>query len=171
MFVSILPWLLLISAFVLIGFFYSELPPDILIARGMFGGHPLIGPKTLFTAFRPPLIELICALVVKVMSRSDLVADTRTAYKTFWLILLYTLGFKSLFQAFEIVANPLSAPVFYSVTITFVLIGIACAAPFGWSLLRRDRSKWRIDSVEKLQLFGLLAAYILTAILPIWIYR
>ncbi len=163
--------MLLLAAFILIASLYPELPSDIVITRALFGGDPVTAPKTLFTALRPPLIELICALAVMVMLRRNVSADVCPAYSRFWLILLYTVGFKSLFQAFEIIAPPTLGPMFYYVTIAVVVLGIVCAAPFGWSLYSRGRGEWNNTPAEKLQLSGLLAMYLLVAVLPIWIYR
>ncbi len=97
------PWAILFLSFAILAISYDTIPDEVLIARNLDGSNPTFAPKSLFTVFRVPLIEVVCALVVELMrrksSRSD--SEIHANYRSMWSILLYTVAFKSLFQTFE----------------------------------------------------------------------
>jgi hypothetical protein len=82
----------------------------------------VIASKSLFTVFRVPLIEMVCAVAIEVIRRRF--ANGNADYYSMWSILLYTVAFKSLFQAFEIVS---SNNLFYYLTFGIVIVGIIFA--------------------------------------------
>ena len=98
----IIPWLILLIPFAVLALFYASLPNGILITRSFFGNEAVIASKSLFTVFRVPLIEIVCAVAIEVMRRKF--ANVNADYYSMWSILLYTVALKSLLQAFEIVS-------------------------------------------------------------------
>ena len=165
----IIPWLILLIPFVVLAYFYNSLPSEILITRSFFGNEAVFAPKTLFTVFRVPLIEIVCAAAIEVMRRNS--ANENADYSWMWSILLYTVALKSLFQAFEIVSSADSAKLFYYLTFAVVIIGIISALFKGrsnFSNLFRDNLKFSYS--EKAILFAILLAYLGLAIVPIFIF-
>src|SRR5215213_6196171 len=95
----IIPWSVLLISFVILALFYNSLPNQILIVRSFFGNESVIAQKTLFTVFRVPLIEAVCAATVEIMRRKF--APGNAGFSMTWNILLYTVAVKSLFQSLE----------------------------------------------------------------------
>ena len=165
----IIPWLILLIPFVILAYFYNSLANEILITRSFFGNGAVFAPKTLFTVFRVPLIEIVCAAAIEVMRSNS--ANENADYYSMWNILLYTVALKSLFQAFEIVSSGDSAKLFYYLTFAAVIIGIISAllkGRFYFSNLFRGSSKFSF--LEKAILFAILLAYLGLAIVPIFIF-
>src|SRR5215213_9472884 len=125
---KIFPWLILAITFFALAYFYNSVAGEILIYRG-FGGDTLFAPKSVFTVFRVPLIELVCAALVEVMRRKFSRSESGRAAASIWNVLLYTVAFKSLFQTFEFIASfvynaQAYADVFFYATIFAVVGGI-----------------------------------------------
>jgi len=105
-FYRITPWLILLLTFVILAFSYNSIPDEVLITRSFDGSNPTFAPKSLFTVFRVPLIEVVCALAIEIMRRNSAASksEKHADYYSIWSVLLYTVAFKSLFQTFEDVA-------------------------------------------------------------------
>ena len=167
-----LPWIILLVSFCIPAVIYNSLSQDVLIARSVFGGSAVIGPKTLFTIFRVPLIEIICALGIEVMRRRAVRSDLQPSYRIAWQILLIAVAFKSLAQSLEMAAPQEFASVFYYSSLAAVAFGIAGAFLTGKNaLLTFDRADWKLSTREQVTLAGLLLGYIAVAIIPIVVYR
>ena len=163
----IIPWLILLIPFVILAYFFNALPNEILITRSFFGNKAVFAPKTLFTVFRVPLIEIVCAAAIEVMRRNS--ANENADYYSLWNILLYTVALKSLFQAFEIVSSGDLARLFYYLTFAVVIVGIMSALLKGRSYFSNlFRGNSRFSFLEKAILFIILLAYLGLAIVPIF---
>lgn len=167
---SVAPWLILLASFIVLAVFYDSLPPEVIIIRGIFGDADTVAPKSLFTVFRVPLIDAICAAAAALLLRRFLLVAPPLA--AFWLILLYTATCKALLQACEIVSPPGAANVFFYLTIAFVAAGIiaafAVAAP---RLSGFGKGLGRFSVAETVILAMLLVAYLGVAIAPSFVYR
>jgi hypothetical protein len=153
-----------------LAYFYNLLGNEILIVRSFFGDETVFAPKTLFTVFRVALIEIVCAPAIEVMRRNS--ANENAEYYPMWSILLYTIAFKSLFQAFEIVSSGDLAKLFYYLTFAVVIIGIIFALFKGWSYFSNlFRGNFKFSNSERLILFTVLLAYLGLAIIPIFIFN
>ncbi|MBP6001882.1 MAG: hypothetical protein KA746_00475 [Pyrinomonadaceae bacterium] len=156
-------------AFIVLAVFYPSLPNEIVVTRGLFGSPDTLAPKSLFTVFRVPLIDAICAAALAILIRrfshagSDLVG--------FWRILLYTAACKTLLQAIEIASPGQIANVFFVLTLALVLTGIFAA----FYLVRHDlkglyNGLGKFSVGESLALAVLLIAYLGIGIVPLFIY-
>lgn len=165
-----IPWLLLLLPFVILAFFYRSLPEEILIARSFFGNDATSAPKTLFTVFRVPLIEIVCALAIETMRRKFV--DENRDYSLMWNILLWTVALKSLFQAFETVSTASLGRDFFYATAAVVAVGIVAALWQGRRLFADFfGGDVKFGGAEKLWLFLLLIAYLGLAIVPIFVFK
>jgi hypothetical protein len=164
------PGLILLASFLLLAVFYDSLPPEVIITRGIFGDVDTVAPRSLFTVFRVPLIDAICATAAAVLlQKFSLVAPPLAR---FWLILLYTAACKALLQACEIVSPPGLADVFFYLTIAFVAAGIIAAfAVAARHLSGLVKGLGRFSAVETVVLAMLLVAYLGVAIVPSFVYR
>lgn len=170
--VYIVPAIVLLVSFLILGIYYDSLPSETLIARALFGGEPTIAPKSLFTVFRVPLIELVSALAVVVMALKPVSDGSSKAYRTMWSVLLFAVSFKSLFQSLESVSGPNWSPFFFYATIAVVAAGILTAIFAGRTLFTAEsRKDWYLSGLHKSLIFVLLIAYIGIAIVPIFLYR
>ncbi len=148
----IIPWLILLIPFIVLAYFYSSLANEILIARSVFGNEAILAPKTVFTVFRVPLIEVVCAAAIEVMRRNF--ENEKADYFSIWNILLYTVTLKSLFQAFEIASTGDLANLFYYSTLGIVVIGIISALVKGRSYFSNFfRGNLKFNFLEKALLF------------------
>jgi hypothetical protein len=164
-----IPWLILIIPFAVLAYFYNSIPNEVLIARSFFGGETTFAPKSLFTVFRVPLIETVCAAAIEVMRRKF--AETNAEYYLMWSILLYTVAFKSLFQAFEIISSKDFVNLFYYLTFGVVIVGIVLALWKGRKVfLNFFQGSWALSHLEKAILVILLIAYLSLAIVPIFVF-
>lgn len=162
----IIPWLILLIPFAVLAFFYASLPNEILITRSFFGNETVIAPKSLFTVFRVPLIEIVCAVAIEVIRRK--LANVNADYHSMWNTLLYTVAFKSLFQGFEIVS---SNNVFYYLTFGVVIVGIILALFKGRRFFSDFfRSNQKFSGAETAILVIALIAYLGLAIAPIFVF-
>jgi len=164
------PWLLLIASFGVLAGFYDSIPTEMIIARAVFSGPDTVAPKSIFTVFRVPLIDAICAAAAALLYRKFLLAAPNLA--NFWLILLYTAVFKSLLQALEIVSRPDVASALFYLTLFTVVAGIAAA----FYISRKDLSGFltglgKFSAVESVILTILLFAYLGIAIVPLFLFQ
>ena len=83
-------------------------------------------PKSLFTVFRVPLIEVICGLAVEVMRRRPAKVPEHKSSYLMWTVLLYTVAAKTLLQALEMVSSERNARIFFYATAAAVAVGIIC---------------------------------------------
>ncbi len=172
MVIRVLPWVAIALAFCLVGVFYNSLPAEITITRRPFGGSDLIAPKSVFTAFRVVLIDLLCALAIEIMLWRTVSPKVRRSYLRFWHVLMLTVGFKCLLQAFELIAAPQLTSIYFYAVIAVVAIGFAVAAFFGRNLISNfDRADWKLGLRESCLLGGLFAGYLAIAIGPAIYYR
>jgi hypothetical protein len=165
-----IPWLILLLPFVILALSYDSLPPEILIARSFFGNDATVAPKSLFTVFRVPLIEIVCAAAIELMHRKF--ADENRDYYRLWSVLLWTVAFKSLLQAFEIVSDATLGRDFFYVTAGVVAAGIVCALWKGRRFfVNFSADRWKFSRAEKAIFFVVLIVYLSLAIVPIFVYR
>ena len=169
----ILPWTILSLSFVIPAFYYDAIPDEVLIVRNLDGSNPTFAPKSPFTVFRVPLIELVCASAIELMRRkfADSIAETHQNYYSMWTILLYTVAFKSLFQTFEIVSSKQFSNIFFYLTFGVVIAGIILALLKGRKVFSVFKGEdWSFGLTEKLALAILFAAYLGLAFFPIFIF-
>jgi len=165
-----IPWLILLLPFVIVAYFYNSLPNEVLIARSFFSDDATHAPKTLFTAFRVPLIEIVCAAAIEIMRRKS--ANENADYYRMWSILLYTVALKSLLQAFEIVSPRELAGDFFYATLGVVVVGIFLALFKGRKFFTDLFSgKQEFSGAEKAIFAVILIAYLGLAIVPIYIFQ
>lgn len=154
---------MLAAPFVVLAYRYRALPETLVVLRGPLARGILIAPKSIFTVFRVPAINLTHGLMAAVMlACKDSFADLRRrrAYSGVFLSLLFAVAAKSNLEALELsglfgsVAHLLALATFAS-----VLVGIAVAlvfarrVPFPWPELRIGRGGW-------IALAGLFAVYL-----------
>lgn len=181
--VRIIPWIILAVPFVVLAFFYDSIENQILVARSFFGDETIYAPKSLFTVFRVPLIEIVCAAAIETIRPQPAATAANPDYFSIWNVLLYTIALKSLFQVFEFISlsvfhSPARADFFFYITLATVIGGICLVigtARKGFSDYRRRRRD-SLASGRKKILMGillgiLLAAYFILALLPVFIYK
>jgi hypothetical protein len=172
---KIIPWLILLIPFIILAYFYNSLADEILIARSFLGNEAILAPKSFFTVFRVPLIEIVCAVTIEIMRQKFAAGEDAGKYTNgyiFWSILLYTVSFKSLLQALEIISPGNIANLFYFLTLGIVISGIILALfkiREVISKLRRDDRKFSLQ--ETAALVFLLLAYLGLAIVPIFVFK
>ena len=167
----IIPWSLLLLSLLILAYFYTALPDDILIARDLDGSDAVHAPKSLFSVFRVPLIEIVCALAIEVMRRRFAIKPEHKSYFLMWTVLLYTVALKSVFQSLEIVSSRDWSSVFLYSTIAVVAIGIVLAIVVGRKAFTGiSRGDWRVSVSEVLVLVALLLAYLSLALVPLYIF-
>jgi hypothetical protein len=165
-----IPWLIILLPFGILAFCYGSIPDKVLIARSFFSDDAIIASKTLFTVFRVPLIEVVCAAAIEVVRRKF--ADSSADYYCMWSILLYTVALKSLLQAFEIVSPVEFADEFFYVTLGVVIVGIILALVKGWRFFPELlRSKQKFSGVETAILIFAFVAYLALAIVPLFVFK
>lgn len=170
---QIAPWLIILIPFLILAYSYDSLANPVLIARSLFGDEAVVAPKSLFTVFRVPLIELVCAAVIEVMRRRAGGENTKTVaeYYLFWTILLYTVALKSFLQTIEAVSPADSSDYFYYLTLATVVIGIVAAGIAGRKLLSNLKDvTGKFNRLELAALALLLIAYLGLAFVPLYIF-
>jgi hypothetical protein len=162
-----IPWAIILLPFLILGLSYHSLPTEIMVFRHL-DGTAGYAPKSLFTVFRVPLIEVLCALAVEVMRRRPAkVAEHKSSY-LMWTVLLYTVAVKTLFQALEMVSVERNARIFFYLTAAAVAIGIICTVFTGRKAFTGvNRGAWRLELWEKAALAALLAGYLVLAFAPL----
>lgn len=174
---KIFPWLVLAIPFFALIYFYNSIAEKILIYRSFSGGEALFAPKSLFTVFRVPLIEIVCAAIVELMRRKFSRSESGQPVASMWNVLLYTVAFKSLFQSFDFIAasvynSQTYADVFFYATVFAVAAGIILAVSKRRAIFRRFRRQdWKLSSGEKIILGFLLVSYLGLAFAPMFIYK
>lgn len=165
-----LAWLILLLPFVILAVLYNSLPNEILIARSFFSDEATVAPKTLFSVFRVPLIEIICAAAIEIMRRKS--AGVNADYHAMWSILLVTVALKSLLQCFEIASRAEFARDFFYITFGVVIVGIIAALAKGRRFFAELFSgREQFGKVEKIAFFIILIAYLALAIVPIFVFK
>jgi hypothetical protein len=167
---SKIPWLILLLPFVILAVFYNSIPNEVLIARSFFGDDATFAPKSLFTVFRVPLIEMVCAAAIGVMRHKF--ASENADYYAMWNILLYTVALKSLLQAFEIISSSKFFNDFFYATLGVVLVGIILALFKGRRFFSDlFRGKQKFSGAETAILVFALIAYLGLAIVPLFVFK
>ncbi len=171
----IIPWIILCIPFVVLAYFYNSIANEVLIARSFDGSNTVLAPKSLFTVFRVPLIEVVCAAAIEIMLLRF--SKSKSDYYSMWIILLYTIAFKSVFQEFEFISSsvysvPDYASIFFYATIVIIVCGIILAIIKGRNVFTNfSSSDWKINHFEKIILTSLLVIYIGLAFAPMFIFR
>jgi uncharacterized membrane protein len=174
----IFPWVVLLVPFVVLSLFYDSISQEILTYRSLGGDEIQYAPKSLFTVFRVPLIEAVCAATIVIMRRktSEFNSEFRTGYYSMWSVLLFTVALKSLFQTFEFVSTsifsqPFYASVFFYATLAIVVGGIILAFVKGKKIFANFQSEsWRLKNWEKISLTIFFLIYLSLAFAPMLIY-
>jgi hypothetical protein len=167
----VIPWIIIFLPFLILASFYRVLPAEVLIAKNLDGSGAVFGPKSIFTVFRVPLIEVVCALAIEIMRRRFSTDPAHMNYYLMWTVLLYTVALKSLFQSLEIVSTGRWANRFLYLTIGIVVTGILAAVVPGIKAFSGStRGVWKLGFVEIAALGALLLAYIAFALVPIYIF-
>lgn len=151
------------ASFLLLASAYEALPAELPVLRNPISGAVTMAPKSLFTAFRVPLMNLALALMATVMlSRTTDFEDVerRSSYFAFFSTLLFAIALKSDFEALEIsgLARPFELWVTAG-TAGSVVGGLALAFFRG----RRARIPWtelRLSIRDKILLVGLFVSYL-----------
>ena len=173
----IIPWIILITPFIVLAFFYNSIDEQIPLMRSLAGNETTFAPKSLFTVFRVPLIEIVCALAIEIMRGKISNSESNTAYFLMWSVLLYTAAFKSLFQVSEFISStvffsPSYANLFFYATLTTVICGICLAIIKARKAFSNfHRGDWKLSLKEKAFLSILLATYFILAIMPMFIFK
>ena len=157
------PWTIILLPFLILGISYNSLPADIMIFRHLDGAADY-APKSLFTIFRVPLIEVVCGLAVEIMRRRPAkVREHKNSY-LMWTVLLYTVAVKTLLQALEMISSEQNARIFFYLTAAAVAIGIVSTVFTGRKAFTGDnRGAWKLELWEKAALVGLLISYLFLA--------
>ena len=152
--------------FLLLAASYAALPVDMPVLLNPISGGTIRAPKSLFTVFRVPLMNLMHGLMAAVMlSRTGDFEDVRRAasYSGIFVTLLFTIALKSDFEALAICGLAWSfAPVMpwlTGATLTSLVGGLGLAlvhardVPIPWHELR-------LSNLEKITLAALFATYL-----------
>lgn len=171
----ILPWVILCIPFILLAYFYTSIAEEVLVARNFDGSNNILAPKSLFTVFRVPLIEIVCAAAIEVMLLRF--SKSESDYYSIWIILLYTVALKSLLQEFEFISTSVySAPdyanIFFYATIVIIVCGIILTIIKGRNVFTDFRSgDFKLNRLEKIVLTSLFIIYLGLAFVPMFIFR
>jgi hypothetical protein len=151
------------ASFVLLAGAYDAMPAELPLFRNPIDGAVTIAPKSVFTVFRVPLMNLTHGLMAAVMlSRTtDFEDETRrSSYFAVFSTLLFAIALKSDFEALEI--SGLAGPFRRWATIgtaVSVVGGLLLAfvrgrhVPVPWTELR-------LSMRDKILLAGLFASYL-----------
>ena len=160
--------LMFCAPFVLLAASYAALPSELPILRVPLGNALTFAPKSVFTVFRVPLMNLAHGLIAAVMlSRvGDFEnAERRASYSRIFKTLLFTVALKSDFEAMEL--SVLAAPATLGSYGRWLAAGTVLSVVAGLSLaLVRSRgvpipwTELRLAIRDKMALGGLLIAYV-----------
>lgn len=175
----IIPWVILLAPFLILASFYNSINDEVLTYRSFGQNQIQNAPKSLFTVFRVPLIEVVCAAAIETMRRKtyEFNGEAFSSYYSMWSVLLFTVALKSLFQTFEFISTsafskPQLANIFFYTTFAVVIGGIILAAIKGRRIFANFRyESWKLKDYEKLGLVILFLIYLTLAFSPILIYR
>jgi hypothetical protein len=152
--------------FLLLAACYAALPVEVTVLRNPLAGAVLVAPKSLFTVFRVPLMNLTHGLMAAVMlSRTVDFEDAqrRASYTGIFLTLLLAVALKSNFEALEMGGLAWSfgsiVPWLTRGTAVSVIggVGLAFLHARGVSIPWREL---RLSKLEKITLASLFAAYL-----------
>jgi len=175
----ILPWVILLVPFFILALFYNLIGSEVLTYRSFSGNEIQNAPKSLFTVFRVPLIEIVCASMIEIMRRKtlELNSEIHSSYYSVWSVLLFTVALKSLFQTFEftstsIFPQPDYASIFFYTTLAVVIGGVILAFVKGKKIFANFQSeRLRLKNWEKISLVIFFLVYLSLAFAPMLIYR
>jgi hypothetical protein len=152
--------------FLLVAAWYADLPVAMPVLLNPIAGAMMFAPKSLFTVFRVPFMNLTHGLMATVMlSRAGDFEDftRRASYSGIFLTLLFTIALKSDFEVLAICGLAWSfrpvMPWLTGATVATVVGGLGLAfvhargAPIPWHELR-------LSNLEKTMLLALFAAYL-----------
>jgi hypothetical protein len=168
-----IPWIILAAPFIALAFLYNSIGNEVLVARSVFGNETIFAPKSFFTVFRVPLIEIVCAAAIETIQPKSSKSD----YFSVWNILLYAIAFKSLFQFLEFISlsvfhSESHAVFFFYATLAVVIIGISLVVLKGREFFSGEsRKDWKLSASGILFLGILLIAYFILAFVPMFIYK
>ncbi len=161
------PWIILLGSFVILAVSYSSLPSDVVITREIFGTAATSAPRSLFTVFRVPLIELVCALAISLMMSKGVKDEVDADYNAMWRVLLFTVAFKSLFQTFETISTE-NANVFFYATLAIVIFGVILAFFPGYKFFSAvNRPHIELSNKKKILLASMLIIYVASPSFPL----
>ena len=164
-------WAVLVTSFLIPAVLYPSIPERVLVARSFFGDGAVFAGKSIFTVFRVPLIELVCAFAIVLLGRAKVRSEWAAPFGGTITILLLTAAFKSLFQSLEMVSAPEAASKYFYFTAGVVGLGIVSAAVNSRSFVKSlGRGGFDLSRPEKAGLFAALVAYVGLSILPILYY-
>jgi hypothetical protein len=154
------------ASFLLVVSVYHSLPAELPVLRTSFASVATAAPKSLFTAFRVPLMNLTHGLIAAVMLSHAADFDDegrRASYFALFSTLLFASALKSDFEALEIsgLALPLGSFGRWATagTVMSVVGGLALAFVRG----RNVPIPWRelqLSVREKIVLTGLFVSYL-----------
>ncbi len=152
--------------FLLLAACYAALPIEMPVLLNPIAGAIILAPKSVFTVFRVPLMNLTHGLMAIVMlSRSGDFEDAkrRASYSGIFSTLLFTIALKSDFEALAISGLAWSygpvMPWLTGGTVVSVIVGLALSfvyardVPIPWRELR-------LSNLEKIVLATLFATYL-----------
>jgi hypothetical protein len=152
--------------FLLLAACYANLPVEMPVLLNPIAGAAILAPKSLFTVFRVPLMNLTHGLMATVMlSRAGDFEDVkrRASFSGIFFTLLFTIAAKSDLEALGICGLAWSfgpvLPWLTVATLVSVVGGLGLAfvhargVPIPWKELR-------LSNLEKIMLAGLFAAYL-----------
>ena len=144
----------------------AALPAEVPVLLNPIAGAMILAPKSLFTVFRVPLMNLTHGLMAAVMlSRTGDFEDVkrRASYSGIFMTLLFTIALKSDLEALAMSGLAWSFgpfnPWFTGGTVLVVVGGLGLAfvhvrdVPIPWSELR-------LSNLEKIMLAALFATYL-----------
>jgi hypothetical protein len=162
----IIPWTIILAPFLILGLSYNSLPADIMIFRHLDGTADY-APKSLFTVFRVPLIEVVCGLAIVLMRRRAAGVSEYEGYYLMWTVLLWTVAAKTFLQMLDLLSPEHRAEQFFYVTGIVVIMGIILAGVAGRKTFGGfKRAEWKLELWEKTALTGLLISYLFLAFAP-----
>jgi hypothetical protein len=162
----IIPWTVILLPFLILGILYNSLSADIIIFAHLDGSFDY-APKSLFTVFRVPLIEVVCGLAIEIMRLRASGVETLKSYYRMWTILLYTVAAKTLLQAVEMISARDRGRIFFYITLGVVILGIVSAVFTGRGAFSGfKRGEWKLGLWEIPALVGLLIGYLVLALAP-----
>ena len=163
----IIPWAIILLPFLILGVFYSSLPVEIMMFRGLDAASAEYAPRSLFTVFRVPLIEVVCGLAIEIVRGKPTDIPAQKSYFLMWTILLYTVAAKTLLQTLELISPRDTADIYFYLTAGTVVVGIIAALIVGRKILLNFRGgDWKLGTSSKAALFGLLVSYLFLAFVP-----
>jgi hypothetical protein len=154
------------ASFMLLAGVYDALPIEVPILRIPIAGFVSTAPKSVFTVFRVPLMNLTHGLMAAVMlsHASDFDDEERRgSYSALFSTLLFAIALKSDFEALEIrgLAAPLgSLTHWFTAGTALSVVGGVALAFFRGKNVRIPWTELRLSVRDKMILSGLFASYL-----------